>query len=103
MLVFIHVLSVCVYIHLLEGGGGGGGVDLGSFSSSFIASMLYIRFSCIIIVVYTTSGCRATVTRPLLSVATAYISLSGSHSCSSDSLISHSMWRYMYVCFGHAV
>ena len=31
------------------GGGGGGGVDLGSFSSSFlsfIASMLYIRFSC---------------------------------------------------------
>ena len=31
------------------GGGEGGGVDLGSFSSSFlsfIASMLYIRFSC---------------------------------------------------------
>ena len=27
-------------------GGEGGGVDLGSFSSSFIASMLYIRFSC---------------------------------------------------------
>ena len=25
---------------------GGGGVAMGSFSSSFIASMLYIRFSC---------------------------------------------------------
>ena len=32
------------------GGGGGRGVALGSFSSSFIASMLYIRFS----YVYTT-------------------------------------------------
>ena len=31
----------------IGGGGGGGGVAaMGSFSSSFIASMLYIHFSC---------------------------------------------------------
>ena len=29
------------------GGGEGGGGAMGSFSSSFIASMLYIHFSCI--------------------------------------------------------
>ena len=46
MLVFIHVLSVCVYIHLL--------------------------YTCIIIVVYQWVRERATVTRPLLSVATAW-------------------------------
>ena len=28
------------------GGGGGGGVAMGSFSSSFLSSMLYILFSC---------------------------------------------------------
>ena len=45
-LVFIFGWRVCVW---WVGGGEGGGVDLGSFSSSFsyfIASMLYIRFSC---------------------------------------------------------
>ena len=74
MLVFIHVLSVCVYIHLL--------------------------YTCIIIVVYQWVRERATVTRPLLSVATASHCLAvAHHSCGSDSLISHSMWRY--VCFGH--
>ena len=41
------------------GGGGGGGLAMGSFSSSFlsfIASMLYIRFSC----KYNSSGCCST-------------------------------------------
>ena len=33
------------------GGGGGGGVAMGSFSSSFIASMLYIRVSCTVLCV----------------------------------------------------
>ena len=32
-------------------GGEGGGVAMGSFSSSFTASMLYIRFSCNVYVV----------------------------------------------------
>ena len=41
-LVFIFGWKVCVW---WVGGGGGRGVDLGSFSSSFLASMLYIRFS----------------------------------------------------------
>ena len=31
-----------MYMCIGRGGGGGGGVALGSFSSSFIASMLYI-------------------------------------------------------------
>ena len=45
-LVFIFGWRVCVW---WVGGGEGGGVALGSFSSSFLASMLYIRFSwCIV-------------------------------------------------------
>ena len=39
----------------------GGGVDLGSFSSSFlsfIASMLYIRFSCIVTTELSTTNCK---------------------------------------------
>ena len=59
MCMYVYVcVCVCVFGGLssfyiwMEGlcvvgwwGGGGGGVDLGSFSSSFLASMLYIRFS----------------------------------------------------------
>ena len=33
----------------LWGGGGGGGMAMGSFTSSFIASMLYIRFACLVV------------------------------------------------------
>ena len=61
MYVYVCVWCMCVFGGLSSfyiwmeglcvvgwgGGGGGGGVAGGSFSSSFIASMLYIRFSCI--------------------------------------------------------